>query len=212
MRTADGDADERTARDLEALDHPMRLPDVEALIVRGRARVAGRRRRRLGLIAAAAAFIATVSAAALIPSPVRTLVQGTLARARRQATGLAPHTAHGTTALLPSGIAFTPRGAIEVSFRRPQGASALRVTLADSGDVRVMSSRGSALYSLTSNGVNIENDGSGAMYDVRLPQTLARGTIRVAGRVVFVIDSTGVHTTVAPDANGVYHLSLAAGR
>ena len=103
-----------------------------------------------------------------------------------------------------SGLAFVPSGTIAVVFHEPQASGAIRIALGDTPSLRIAHAGGPATYVLTTEGVTVNNPGSGASYDITIPRSLARAEVRVGARLVFLKDGTQVVTLALRDTAGVY--------
>ena len=208
MHIADDDRyDARTARELEAIDHAVPTPDVDAIISLGRARIHARRQKRYAMAAAAAVLFTAASAAALLPGArVRAWLRGAEA-VPTQSVARPPQPRGREQAAVPAGVAFVPREEVEIRFRATQPSGVVRVVLSDSGRVRVTHSGGLASYFLTSRGVSIDNGGSSASYEVVMPSSVAKGSVLVAGRTAMTIEAGRVRGA-SRDTAGGYVLSL----
>jgi hypothetical protein len=89
-------------------------------------------------------------------------------------------------AVAARGLAFVPGEEAIIVFRAAQSSGEVRVRLADVPTVRITQTteRADASFDLTTTGVEVGNEGSTASYEVVIPTTLARVTVRVAGRAI----------------------------
>jgi hypothetical protein len=171
---------------LRSIDH--RAPRISADVVM--ARVRWRHTRNSALLAAAAVVVAATIATAAVPgTALNGFVRGLLGvRARPVAQSERPSSV--VPAPLPvaaaRGIAFVPGDHANVVFRASQASGELRLRVADVASVRVtqLTEGGDARYDLTPDGVDVDNAGSTASYELVLPTALVRATVRVGGRVV----------------------------
>jgi anti-sigma factor RsiW len=168
---------------LRLLDHPAPAVDAETV-----ARRAGGplRPARPGLLAAAVAtvLLAAVAAAAIVPgSPLRRFVASVL---EEPSPAEAPPRQEPASRPPPaSGVSFVPEPDLEVVFLRSQPEGAIRISLAETPEVRVRVVGGSAAYDLDPARLVVNNEGEDGTYEVRLPRDLPRVRVRIGDRVVF---------------------------
>jgi anti-sigma factor RsiW len=195
-------AQQVTAELLAALDAAVPPLSVDAVIAR--AADAGWSsappRRRTVLAAGVAALLLAVMAAAAIPgSPVRRYVARLLGGPRPP-----QHPAAQGPQVTGSGVAFVPAGRVAVLFSEPQASGAIRISFGVERSLRIAHVGGPAAYVLTAEGIAVDNRGSGASYDITIPESVTRVDVRVGARLVFVKDGTRIATLVTPDTGGVY--------
>lgn len=107
----------------------------------------------------------------------------------------------------PRGVAFVPGSSVVVAFRDTQPTGVLRVRLVDDSSLRLAPDHAVRGYALDARGVTVDNAGSRASFDLRLPRGVVRGRITVGGRTVLTKD--GAHVDGAsPDARGDYVIPL----
>ena len=168
---------------LGLLDHPAPAVDAET-VVRRAGRLPGP--ARPGLLAAAVAtlLLAAVAAAAVIPgSPLRRFVASVLDE--RSPAEAPPRPEPPSRPPPASGVAFIPEPDLEVVFLRSQPEGAIRISLAETPEVRVRVVGGSAAYELDPARLVVDNGGAAGTYELRLPRDLLRVRVRVGDRVVF---------------------------
>jgi len=197
------------ARDAEMLRMADVAPpavDIGTLIARAaRTRPSWRRRQ----IAAGAGSKLLAGAAAAMPgSPVRAYV----ARLFRQAPPvLAPAPVapdRAPTAPAREGIAFIPGATVDVAWRAPERTGTIRITIVRASSVRLTHQGGTATYTLTANGVVIENRGSTASFNLALPEAVVRARVTVGGRTVFTKSGADVQTQGVRDSTGTFLVPL----
>jgi hypothetical protein len=191
---------------LRATDHP--APDVSADQVMALASRPPSRRWRAELAAGLALLILTAAATAAVPgSLLRRYAERLLARTSFSDTRVTPMGHHESSSphhSAASGIAWVPVGDVEILFRDTQSAGVMRITLGDSGAVRVAHQGGSAGYSLTNTGIVVENAGSSASYAIVLPRGEARVVIRVGDRAVFKKRDSQITADGVRESRGTY--------
>jgi hypothetical protein len=168
---------------LGLLDHPAPAVDVETVTRRAGGRL---RPARPGLVAAAVAtvLLAAVAAAAVIPgSPLRRFVASVLEE--RSPVEAPPRPEPAPRPPPASGVAFVPEPDLEVVFLRSQPEGAIRISLAETPEVRVRVVGGRAAYELDPARLVVDNEGEAGTYEVRLPRDLPRVRVRIGDRVVF---------------------------
>ncbi|GAC1648229.1 MAG: hypothetical protein NVS4B3_03450 [Gemmatimonadaceae bacterium] len=166
----------------------------EALVVRGAAR---RVRRRPLLAAGFAALVVAGAAAAAVPgSPIVALI----ARVRSRAGG-GLHERAVQAPLSPArqarGIAFIPGREPVLVFRSMQSAGSIRVTHGEAPELRLTPNGPTGGFGLHGDTLIIENAGATSTYELVLPRTIDRITIRVGDRTMY--RSVEVGREIAPD-------------
>ena len=177
--------DDALSRMLASIDHP--IPPLDVGVVMRRARVRSRRRSAL-LAAAAVLMVASVATATVPGSFARRYLERWLdGRSVPHAPPISEQ-ARGDAASDGGsrGIAFAPGRQVDIDFKAEQTSGALQVRWADVATVMLTQtgSQSDAHYSLTPDGVIVDNAGSRASYSLVLPQTLAQARVRVAGKVM----------------------------
>lgn len=202
-------ADEaRDADLLRALDEPPPAIDVQRLMARAARRPFSPRRR---LMAAGIGSILLAGAAAAMPgSPVRAYVARMFRPmpAAPAVAALAPPTPAVAPDSTREGVAFAPGPFVDVALHAVQRSGTLRITIVAAASVRLTHQGGSAAYSLTADGVSIDNAGSTASFDLALPATVARATVSVSGHIVFTKSGTAVQAEGARDSTGAFVIPL----
>lgn len=165
-----------------------------------RAALAGR--RRSWLIAASVMLALTATAGATVGRP---LVRAVAARVRNVFRPSARAHPSDVTQQLELGLAPGPE--TDLVFRAAQTGGELRVSLADTSELVVRSSR-AVPYRVFPGGVMVENDSGTASFDVILPRTAPHVRILVAGRGVLEKDGSTIITAVPPDSAGRYVLPV----
>jgi hypothetical protein len=200
----------RRARDravaalLQAIDDAPPIVSADGLITQA-SRAQGPRWRAIAA-GIAGLGVAIVAAAAAAPhSPLRAYLAH-LGIPHRAAP--APQPSPGSRV---ASVGFAPARVVNVMFERAQKAGEIGVTFGDSDIVRVAHRSGSATYTLTPDGVLIDNAGSRASYEVTLPRSAPVVRIRVGTRTVFARDGDEIVTAASPDSRGRYVIPLAAG-
>lgn len=193
---------------LRNLDHEPPRVTVNDVVTRA-AQTARPRRFALSMKAAGILLALSVAGAAYaIPgSPVRGWVRALVARIRGPET--TPPAAR-TPAVGPAsaGIAVTPGNALVIRFAARQASGALRVTLTDNPDVSVTAHDGTASFTAGVERLDVNNRGSSASFDLRIPRTAALIHVEIDGVRVFSKRGPIIDATVAADAGGGYVIDL----
>lgn len=188
---------------LRAIDHP--VPDIPVAAVIDRAR---RARRRAWLGAAAVLFVTGAAAAAVPHGVIGRYVRSVLGR--RESV---PQVAGPPAPAAPQaarGVSFVPGVRVEIAFRESQTRGVIRLRLDDAPAVRLSHDSSVAAYTLTANGVSVDNPGSGASYTLVIPHAVARVRVSVDGRVVFDKDGDRVSVDGRADPHGGYVIPMQA--
>lgn len=193
---------EQTTELLSALDHAR--PPLSADAVIARANRVATTRHRAAAAGLAALVIAGAAAAAIPGSPVRRYVAGVLARSHPQTAGRLRQATPEASPEAASGIAVVPAARVEIVFRDVQPAGAIRISLADTGAVRITHWGGTAGYAVTDSGVVIDNAASTASYDVTIPRSVTRVRVRVGTLVVFAREGERISSIAARERGGSY--------
>lgn len=126
--------------------------------------------------------VATVVAAAIPGSPVRTIVQNLLEELGTESSEpMAPLEPWNAQA----GVAMTPDGAIEIVFEatQPSGSIEMQLIQTDSARIEV---RGDPIgFAVGDRSIQVENQNATASYRITLPHNLSQTVIRVGTRTVF---------------------------
>jgi anti-sigma factor RsiW len=193
---------------LRKLDH--RPPPIEPQSLAERAHT----RTRQGMLRWAAAILLTVGVAgaayAAPGSPLRAWIHAVLARATGSpATQTAPPapTPEGTLA----GIAIPAGQNLVILFTSTQTAGQASISLTDSGQVVVRALNGAATFTSDVDRLAIENSGSSANFDIRIPRTAERVEIRVAGQRVFLKEGAHITASGSPATGDYFRVPLASG-
>lgn len=197
--------DEELETLLRTVDHAVPRLRSQALIERAR-----RRAMRRGIAVAATALVAVagVAAAATPGSPVRRFVASLMAvRGAPVPSPSSPGAGRAPAPVGPRGVAFVPGSSVVVAFRDTQATGVLRVHLVDGQSLRLAPDQSVRGYALDAEGVTVDNTGSRATFDLRLPRGVAHGRITVGGRTVLTKDGARVDGA-APDAHGDYVIPL----
>lgn len=172
---------------LRTIDH--RPPSVSADAVMSRVRRA--RMRHSALIAACALVsMATIATAAVPGTALNGFVRGLLGVSARHEGGSGQPSQVGAASPAASaaarGVGFVPGERANIVFRAAQEAGELSVRVGDVASVRITQTTagGEARFDLTPDGVVVGNEGSTASYELVLPTSLARATVRVGSRAV----------------------------
>jgi hypothetical protein len=201
--------DEQINALLRHLDHA--APRISAADVVARAaRPAFSRARRWTTKAKAASIIIALSvagAAYAIPgSPVRAWVEAAVSRfTRREAPGVqAPARRDSVT----GGIAVAPGLSLAIRFASWQATGHVRVLLTDDAEVAVTAHNGAATFSSGSERLDVDNRGSAATFEIRIPRGAPLVSIEVAGTSLFSRRGAHTESRATPDSGGTYVLSL----
>ena len=234
-------ADREVADALCALDHPLpptpfsvivaraAQPDITSDlmpgVMRGWLRASGSRpaMRRIATLVVATSAVALAAALAAVPrSPVRHLVAAWVALHHQSGTPVPvasppPSSTPGPpAATTPRGIAIIARGHLVLTFRLPQPAGAIRLTIAPAPDPRgprvsVLASGDGVTYLVSRDTIAIDNRAALNLdYDVALPppSQLPVVSIRVAGRVIFARRGASIQTTGINQSGTLYSIPL----
>lgn len=205
----DRDEDEVYAL-LRYLDHPP--PGVTAEMIAARAR----RGRLDGRRWAAGILLASTLAGAAYAapgSPVRGWITSAADRlAGRDETPQAPLAAPPKEPPVSepsaSGIAVAPGRELLVVFASPQAAGQASVELTDGAEVSVRASSGAVSFTSEIDRLLIDNRGSSADFEIRIPRAARRVEIRVAGDRIFLKSGPRITSGDAMPSPGSYRLPL----
>jgi len=200
-------SDEELRELLISIDHPVPAVDVNAVIMRARARSGW----RSALLAAAAVLVVATAATATVRSSLAHLLERMhTARSTAQSTRTSGTAVNGAAA--SRGIAFVPGVQVDVEFRAVQPSGELQVRWADASSVLLTQTgaEGDAHYALTPTGVIVDNAGSAASYSLVLPRTVQRARVRIAGREVLAKSGETISCSGARDEKGICTIVLTA--
>ncbi len=113
-----------------------------------------------------------------------------------------------TTDPVVAGIAAVPGREFVIVFKSPNSEGHARVSLTDRAEVTVRGPLGAASYTSDADRLVIDNQGSGATFEIEIPRTAPRVEIRVAGNRVFLKDRSRVVTKATAEPGGDYLLPL----
>jgi hypothetical protein len=166
----------------------------------------------------AAAVIVTLSLSGVAIASVRgPLALWVAAAARLFSTERAPARRSPPTPSAPvspagiAGVAMRPGRSISVSFAHNQAGGDLRIVLVDDSVLQLTAPTGAATFTSSSGALLVNNAGSSASFDVRIPRGAARVEIRIADRVVYLKVGSHVSPGASTDGAGVTILPLVAG-
>ena len=110
-----------------------------------------------------------------------------------------------------SGIALVPGQALEVAFREAQAVGSISITLVADSQVTVRALGDTVGYSVGTDAVVIANAGrTTASYEIVLPRSLPRVSVRVGRRVVFSKNDSEIVAPVSPDSASEYVIPFTA--
>jgi anti-sigma factor RsiW len=191
---------EREARDVESLlasvDQPAPVPSFEVVMRRARMEetpvapdrsVLGPRPRLAWRWAAALAGAAALTGAAMaVPgSPVRAWVDRVLGN-RASITSRSAPPDDRTDDVRVGGIAVAPGERLVIAFTSAQEAGGARVTCTGDREVQVQGPPGAASFTSEAERLVVDNRGSSAVFEIRLPCDAPWVEIQVAGARVFL--------------------------
>jgi hypothetical protein len=174
-----------TGQLLTALDASPPAMSADQLIEIAQRRHIPARRTPRGIAWAASVaglVIATVVAAAIPGSPVRTIVQNLLEE-------LGPESFEPIAPAKPwdaqAGVAMTPDGAIEIVFEAAQSSGSIEVQLVETDIARIEVRGDSIGFAVGDRSIQVENQNATASYRITLPDNLSQTVIRVGMRTIF---------------------------
>jgi hypothetical protein len=182
---------------LRQVDHPIPVVHAEALAARARGSGLVWGRWAAGILL----FLGAAGAAYAVPgSPVREWVRSAAAWiAREDRVSPAPRQAEAPTAPA-AGIAARPGQSYVIVFQSLDPRGQASVSLTDDAEVTVRAPSGAARFTSAADRLLIDNQGSGATFEIGIPRTAPRVEIRVAGKRIFLKQGERV---VAPHSAGV---------
>ncbi len=110
---------------------------------------------------------------------------------------------------MPGGISVIPTGEFELHFETSQSTGVIRIALTDGAELAVRAFGDSPGYDLAPEGVRVENVGSTADYEVLVPRSARRVTIRVEETVVFTKQDASIVTLAVEAERAGYLLDFA---
>lgn len=188
---------------LRVLDHALPRLGVDVVI----ARAQSRSRTARSLLAAGVAALLLASAAVAVPgSPVRRWLD------RLAAGGDSPSAAVPSAApeAESGGVQVVPGDVFELAFVAHQDSGVIWIALAAVEAVEVRAIGRSVAFDVGPRGVNVDNRGGTASYDIVIPETAALVRVSVAGEVVFATDRQRIDTRAPRDDRGRFVVSLVA--
>jgi anti-sigma factor RsiW len=176
----------KTGQLLTALDESPPAISADQLIEIAEGRDIPIRRAPRGIAWAASItglIVATVVAAAIPGSPVRTIVQTLLEQLGTESPEpIAPAESWDAQA----GVAMAPDSAIEIVFQATQPGGSIEIQLIPTDVVRI-EVRGDPIgFAVGDQSIQVENQNAIASYRITLPENLSQTVIRVATRTVFL--------------------------
>ena len=195
---------------LRRLDHEPPRVDATEIIARAGAS-GGARPWRLPIGAKAAGILLALTvagAAYAIPgSPVRGWINSLIARI--SGTTEPPSVTPTPNTDAPrAGITVPPGNALVIRFSAHQPTGDIRVRLTDETEVAVAAYAGAASFTTGTGGLDVDNRGSSATFEVRIPRAAPMITIEVEGVGILVKRGARIDAPAPPDSAGVYVLSL----
>jgi hypothetical protein len=208
LAAAAAEAEEVSAL-LGRLDGPAPPADVRRITERARGREQGWIRRAAGLFLA----LGLAGAVYAMPgSPLRPWVKAAAtwvgARVRQEPTPPEPPAAPPSQ---PAGIVVAPGRDLFIQFTSPQPEGGVRVSLTDDVEVVVQGPLGAATFTSDANRVVVDNRGSTAVFEIRIPDAAPRVEIRLGDRRIFLKEGGWVTTEDAAGGRGPFLLSLRGG-
>jgi hypothetical protein len=108
------------------------------------------------------------------------------------------------------GIAAVPGREFVISFTRRDSEAKARVTLTDKMQVIVRSSQGTASFTSSAVGLQVDNFAVGANFEIEVPRSAPRLEILVAGTRIFLKEGAQVSTIPQADADGGFSIPFPA--
>jgi hypothetical protein len=172
---------------LRSIDRAPPVVNIDHIIARAR-----QRHSRRNILIAAAAILATATAAA---ATVPGLLMHTLGHHAEVNREIRPHSPAQLPLVAGSarGIAFAPERGVRIAFATAQTTGTVRIQSTDDSSLRITqtSSNREAQFGLTPDGVSVDNSGSTSSYEISIPATLRDAEVRIAQRIVYV--KNGAH-------------------
>jgi hypothetical protein len=190
---------------LRQVDHALPMVHAEALAARARGTglVWGRWAAGILLILGAA------GAAYAVPgSPIREWVRSAAAWIARE-DRVSPSPRQSETPTAPTaGIAALPGQNYVIVFQSLEPGGQARVSLTDGAEVTVRAPSGAARFTSAPDRLLIDNQGSGATFEIEIPRAAPRVEIRVAGKGIFLKQGERVAAPHSPSVEGRYVIRL----
>jgi hypothetical protein len=190
---------------LRQVDHPLPAvhPEAVAARARGVGLVWGRWAAGILLVLGAA------GAAYAVPgSPIRQWIRSAAVWiSRGDRVSPAPRQAE-TRPALAGGIAAVPGRNYVIAFRSPEPGGQARVSLTDGAEVTVRAPSGAARFTSAADRLLIDNQGSGATFEIQIPRSAQRVEIRIAGKRIFLKQGERVAAPHSADLEGKYVIGL----
>ncbi len=112
-----------------------------------------------------------------------------------------------------AGIAVVPGEALLIEFTAHQSAGLVRLSLSDADPLTVRASIGAATFRSDVDRLVIDNRGSSASFEIRIPRGAPRVEVRSNDRTVFLKEGPRIRAEGPVDASGFYVVPLtSAGR
>ncbi len=190
---------------LRQVDHPLPRVHAEALAARA---------RNIGLVwgrwaAGILLVLGAAGAAYAVPgSPIRQWMRSAAAWiAREDRVSPAPRQASVPTASA-AGIAAVPGRNYVIAFLSAEPGGQARVSLTDGAEVTVRAPSGAARFTSAADRLLIDNQGSGATFEIEIPRTAPRVEIRVAGKRIFLKQGERIAAPHSAEVRGEYLIGL----
>ncbi len=195
---------------LRELDDPVPRMSAETIAARARARGWDRVRVAAGFAIA----LGLAGAAYAVPgSPLRAWVTAATQQiSDRRAPSPPPPTPQQAPEAGIAGIAVVPGPDLLILFTSRQVAGQARVSMTDDVEVAVHAPNGAATFTSGVDRLVIDNRGSSATFEIRIPRTAPRVEIQVEGRRLFLKQGPRLITEASADPSGGYLLPLAPPR
>lgn len=197
---------------LRAVDDPPPPIRAEAVALRAELASAAERTRGSVWLRRAAGILLAVGiagAAYAVPgSPVRAWVHAIVQKIGGRPAPSAEAPGPGESTAGVSGIAVLPGERLLILFRSAQAKGGARVLLIDGPEVQVQAPVGSATFTSSADRLLINNQGSSATFEIRIPRSAPWLEVRVGGQRIFLKEGQRVTTSGSASAVGGYLLRL----
>ena len=190
---------------LRELDHPPPIVSAEAVADRARSPRAVWGRWAAGILLFAG--IAGVAYAAP-GSPLRDWVRSAAALILGSEPGLQEPTRAESPEARLAGIAAVPGSELVIAFESPEPGGVAQVSLTTGTEVTVRAPMGAASFTSAADRLVIDNAGTGARFEIKIPRAALRVEIRVAGERIFLKDGPRVATKGSAEIGDYYLLPL----
>lgn len=200
---------ERDEREIFALlrqvDHPLPAVDAAGLVARARGIRPVWGRWAAGLLL----FLGAAGAAYAVPgSPVKEWARSAAAwMEREERVTPAPRQAE-TPPARAAGVAATPGKNYVIVFQSPDAAGQARVSLTDGAEVTVRAPGGAARFTSAADRLLIDNQVTGAVFEIEIPRGAPRVEIRVKDERIFLKQGERVAAPHSANAEGNYVIGL----